>query len=162
MTPKLHRTALSALAAIGLAAVITGAQAQEIDTIAVLVPEQGTDYGWNQQGVDAARAVGEAMGLEVIAAEGLGYGDVRPTLRELAAEGADLMIAHASGYNTAAPEDRETRPGLRSQSWTIPEPRHGGGPRRRLHAERASRRLYGRHAGGAAFAHRHARHRRLR
>jgi simple sugar transport system substrate-binding protein len=96
--------ALSALVAVGLAAVVTGAQAQEIDAIAVLVPEQGTDYGWNQQGVDAARAVGEAMGLEVIAAEGLGYGDVRPTLRELAAEGADLMIAHASGYNSAAPE----------------------------------------------------------
>jgi basic membrane protein A len=104
MAAKLHRMALSALVAIGLAAVVTGAQAQEIDAIAVLVPEQGTDYGWNQQGVDAARAVGEAMGLEVIAAEGLGYGDVRPTLRELAAEGADLMIAHASGYNSAAPE----------------------------------------------------------
>ena len=104
MAVKLHRMALSALVAVGLAAVVTGAQAQEIDAIAVLVPEQGTDYGWNQQGVDAARAVGEAMGLEVIAAEGLGYGDVRPTLRELAAEGADLMIAHASGYNSAAPE----------------------------------------------------------
>ena len=104
MAVKLHRMALSALVAIGLTAVVTGAQAQEIDAIAVLVPEQGTDYGWNQQGVDAARAVGEAMGLEVIAAEGLGYGDVRPTLRELAAEGADLMIAHASGYNSAAPE----------------------------------------------------------
>ena len=37
-------------------------------------------------------------------AEGLGYGDVRPTLRELAEDGASLMIAHASGYNTAAPE----------------------------------------------------------
>jgi simple sugar transport system substrate-binding protein len=96
--------ALSALVAVGLAAVVTGAQAQEIDAIAVLVPEQGTDYGWNQQGVDAAKAVGSAMGIEVISAEGLGYGDVRPTLRELAAEGADLMIAHASGYNSAAPE----------------------------------------------------------
>ncbi|MDE0390213.1 MAG: hypothetical protein OXI75_16060, partial [Rhodospirillales bacterium] len=70
MKPKLHRMAVSALAAIGLAAVISGAQAQEIDTIAVLVPEQGTDYGWNQQGVDAAKAVGAAMGLEVISAEG--------------------------------------------------------------------------------------------
>ena len=104
MTPKLHRIALSALVAVGLTAAVTGLEAQEIDTIAVLVPEQGTDYGWNQQGVDAAKAVGAAMGLEVISAEGLGYGDVRPTLRELAAEGADLMIAHASGYNTAAPE----------------------------------------------------------
>ena len=100
----LRSTLVAALAATGVAALGAHAQAQEIDTIAVLVPEQGTDYGWNQQGVDAARAVGDAMGLEVIAAEGLGYGDVRPTLRELAAEGADLMIAHASGYNTAAPE----------------------------------------------------------
>ena len=40
-------------------------------------------------------------------AQGLGYGDVRPTLRELADDGASLMIAHASGYNTAAPEIAE-------------------------------------------------------
>jgi len=78
--------------------------AAEVDTIAVLVPEQGTDFGWNQQGVDAARAAAAATGVEIIVAEGLGYGDIRPTLRELAEEGADLMIAHASGYNTAAPE----------------------------------------------------------
>ena len=29
---------------------------------------------------------------------------MRPTLRELAEDGAGLIIAHASGYNTAAPE----------------------------------------------------------
>lgn len=93
--------------ALALALTIVGgleARAVEVDTIAILVPEQGTDFGWNQQGVDAARAAAAAAGVEVIAAEGLGYGDVRPTLRELAEEGADLMIAHASGYNTAAPE----------------------------------------------------------
>ncbi len=90
-----------AVLATGLAAV---ASAAEVKSIAVLVPEQGTDYGWNQQGVDAARAVAEKYGLEFMPAEGLGYGDVRPTLRELAEDGASLMIAHASGYNTAAPE----------------------------------------------------------
>lgn len=78
--------------------------AAEVKSIAVLVPEAGTDFGWNQQGVDAARAVAEKYGLEFMPAEGLGYGDVHPTLRELAGEGASLMIAHASGYNTAAPE----------------------------------------------------------
>lgn len=82
----------------------TTAFAAEVKKIAVLVPEEGTDFGWNQQGVDAARIVAEKYGLEFVAAEGLGYGDVRPTLRELAEEGVDLMIAHASGYNTAAPE----------------------------------------------------------
>ncbi|MDP7343249.1 MAG: BMP family ABC transporter substrate-binding protein, partial [Alphaproteobacteria bacterium] len=86
-------------------ALSAGANAGDmVKKIAVLVPEQGTDYGWNQQGVDAARAVAEKYDLKFLPAEGLGYGDVRPTLRELADEGASLMIAHASGYNTAAPE----------------------------------------------------------
>ncbi|MCP4385908.1 MAG: BMP family ABC transporter substrate-binding protein [Hyphomicrobiales bacterium] len=92
----------AALVGIGLA--LGTATAADVEAIAVLTPEEGTDFGWNQQGVDAAKAAGEAAGVEVLVAQGLGYGDIRPTLRELAEEGADLMIAHASGYNTAAPE----------------------------------------------------------
>ena len=80
------------------------AWAAEVKSIAILTPEEGTDYGWNQQGVDAAKAAAAATGVEVVVAQGLGYGDVRPTLRELAGDGASLLIAHASGYNTAAPE----------------------------------------------------------
>ncbi|MGF1608346.1 MAG: BMP family protein [Kiloniellales bacterium] len=98
---------LVASGALALAAMLGTAQlagAAEVKAIAVLVPEQGTDFGWNQQGVDAARAVAEKYGLDFMPAEGLGYGDVRPTLRELAEDGASLMIAHASGYNTSAPE----------------------------------------------------------
>ena len=100
----------SRLAAVllgGVLALAPASQAAEVTKLAILVPELGTDFGWNQQGVEAARAVAEAYGLEFIAAEGLGYGDVRPTLRELAGEGVSLMIAHASGYNTAAPEIAE-------------------------------------------------------
>ena len=93
----------AAVMAVSILAAST-AMAGDVKKIAVLVPEEGTDFGWNQQGVDAARTVAEKYGLEFVAAEGLGYGDVRPTLRELAEEGVDLMIAHASGYNTAAPE----------------------------------------------------------
>ncbi len=109
MIATLKWLGLCALAGLFAAQFAAGAAAQDapggtVDTIAILTPEQGTDYGWNQQGVEAARAVAEAYGLEFLPAEGLGYGDVRPTLRELAEEGADLMIAHASGYNTAAPE----------------------------------------------------------
>ena len=104
-TSSMTRFAVGAVAGLALMGVSAMAQADmEVKSIAVLVPEQGTDYGWNQQGVDAARTVAEKYGLEFIPAEGLGYGDVRPTLRELAEEGASLMIAHASGYNTAAPE----------------------------------------------------------
>ena len=92
------------LAGVALAGLALPAQAAEVKSIAILTPEAGTDYGWNQQGIDAAKAAGEAEGVEVIVAENLGYGDVRPTLRELAEDGASLLIAHASGYNTAAPE----------------------------------------------------------
>lgn len=87
-----------------LAAVSSAAHAEDIKSIAILTPEQGTDFGWNQQGVDGAKAAGAATGVEVITAENLGYGDVRATLRELAEEGHGLLVAHASGYNTAAPE----------------------------------------------------------
>jgi len=99
----LQKSLLAASLALGVG-LTAFAQAADVTSIAVLTPEQGTDYGWNQQGVDAARAVAEKYGLEFIPAEGLGYGDVRPTLRELSEEGASLLIAHASGYNTAAPE----------------------------------------------------------
>lgn len=75
--------------------------------IAVAAPEEGNDFGWNQQGVDSAVAAAESLGIEVVVADALGYDDVRPTLRELADDGADLIIAHASGFNTAAPEIAE-------------------------------------------------------
>jgi basic membrane protein A len=102
MSRKTLKAGISALAlSLALAG---GALAAEVKSIAILTPEQGTDFGWNQQGVDAAKAAGAKAGVEVIVAEGLGYGDVRPTMRELAADGAGLLIAHASGYNTAAPE----------------------------------------------------------
>ena len=111
MSKQNRRLSLRAFAPLAVLAasllISTSVHAGEVKKIAILVPEQGTDYGWNQQGVDAAREVAEIYGLEFLPAEGLGYGDVRPTLRELAAEGANLMIAHASGYNTAAPEIAE-------------------------------------------------------
>ena len=49
-----------------------GALAAEVKSIAILTPEDGTDYGWNQQGVDAAKAAGAATGVDVIVAQGLG------------------------------------------------------------------------------------------
>ena len=99
-----HLARLTTAALVLTGALAVSAGAAEVKKLAILVPEEGTDFGWNQQGVDAAKAVAEKYGLEFLPAEGLGYGDVRPTLRELAGEGASLMIAHASGYNTAAPE----------------------------------------------------------
>ncbi|MCK0198928.1 BMP family protein [Ancylobacter sp. 6x-1] len=94
--------ALALLSVAGLAP--SALRAADLTSIAILTPEAGTDYGWNQQGIDAAKAAGAAAGVKVVVADNLGYGDVRPTLREMAEDGAGLIIAHASGYNTAAPE----------------------------------------------------------
>jgi basic membrane protein A and related proteins len=76
----------------------------EVTKIAIMTPQDPTDFGWNQQGFDAAQAVAKKYGLTFMPATGLGYGDVHPQARELADDGASLIIAHASGYNTAVPE----------------------------------------------------------
>jgi simple sugar transport system substrate-binding protein len=81
-----------------------GAQAADVKKLAIMTPEDPNDQGWNQQGYDAAKAVADKYGLEFMPATGLGYGDVHPQARELADDGASLIIAHASGYNTAVPE----------------------------------------------------------
>ncbi len=75
-----------------------------IKTFAIITPEQGTDFGWNQQGIFAAEKIAKNMGLNVIVAQGLGYGDVRSSIRELIADGAEFILAHAGGYNTAGAE----------------------------------------------------------
>jgi len=80
------------------------ASAVDVKSIAVMTPEEGTDYGWNQQGVEACKAAAAKAGIKCEVAQGLGYGDVRPAIRDLSHEGVSLIIAHASGYNTAAAE----------------------------------------------------------
>jgi simple sugar transport system substrate-binding protein len=97
------RIALAVAAAWALAAGFC-ASAAELKTLAIMLPEEPTDYGWNQQAFDAAKTVAAKYHLNFMPAAGLGYGDVRGELRELADDGASLIIAHASGYNTAAPE----------------------------------------------------------
>lgn len=105
MTFRMRNTLAAGIAAAALAA-FAGAPlaAAEIDTVAIVAPEQGTDFGWNQQGVEGLEAAAKATGKEAIVAQGLGYGNIRPTLRELAEDGAQLIIAHASGYTTEAIE----------------------------------------------------------
>src|SRR5215470_9247799 len=97
-------TAMAAVLATGAFALSGVALAADVKKIAIMTPEEPNDQGWNQQGYDAAKAVAEKYGLEFMPATGLGYGDVHPQARELADDGASLIIAHASGYNTAVPE----------------------------------------------------------
>lgn len=99
--------ALRAALAVTLASMpfaVPCASAAELKALAIMMPEEPTDYGWNQQGFNAAKTVAAKYGLKFLPATGLGYGDVHSELRELADDGASLIIAHAAGYNTAAPE----------------------------------------------------------
>ncbi len=72
--------------------------------VAVVVPASSTDQGWNQMGADGLRMLKDKWGLTIEIAENQGYGDIKPVLRDLARKGFDLIIAHASGYQTVTPE----------------------------------------------------------
>lgn len=78
--------------------------ANKITKMAVIAPEKGNDFGWNQQGVDGAKAAATSVGAEIEVADGAGYDDPGPILRQLADGGAQFIVAQASGYNTAAPQ----------------------------------------------------------
>lgn len=77
---------------------------EEVETVAVLLPASQTDHGWNQQAADSMTVVAEERGFSLEVAENLGYGDISPVLRDLADRGFDLVICHASGYQTVCPE----------------------------------------------------------
>ncbi len=80
-------------------------EAVAVEQVALLLPASRTDQGWNQQAADAISQVEEqAAGLSVEVAENLGYDDITPVLRDLADRGFDLLICHASGYQTVCPE----------------------------------------------------------
>lgn len=82
----------------------TTAAAGAVAKIGIAAPEKANDYGWNQQGVEGAKAAAAATGAEIDVADGSGYDNVEPVLRRLAQDGSKLIIAQASGYNTVAPK----------------------------------------------------------
>ena len=79
-------------------------------------PRRPTDYGWNQQGAMAPQAAAESIGAE------RPHGRRRPATRtstpilnQLAEDGAQFIVAQASGYNhgRAAVRAGEQHPGRR-------------------------------------------------
>lgn len=99
-----------------------GAQTSEnkVATFAIVTPEKGSDYGWNQQSIEAAEKLAADRGIKVDVADNSGYEDVTPVLRELATGDVNLIIAQASGYNTAAP-DVSAQTEVPSLIWDNPE-----------------------------------------
>jgi basic membrane protein A and related proteins len=92
----------------------------KVANFAIVTPEKGTDYGWNQQSIEAAKKIATDRGVKVDVADNSGYEDVTPILRELATGDADFIIAQASGYNTAAP-DVSNQTEVPSLIWDNPE-----------------------------------------
>lgn len=78
-------------------------QANKVAEIAIATPEKANDYGWNQQGVRAARTVANAVGAKLVVNDGIGYDNTESVLRRLATSGAKFIVAQASGYSTIAP-----------------------------------------------------------
>jgi basic membrane protein A len=93
------------LAVVAALVVVAGGAASpaKVSEVGFAAPEKPTDYGWNQQGFAGAKKAAAATGAKVLDATGSGYDNVEPNLRRLAQQGADLIIAHASGYNSAGP-----------------------------------------------------------
>ena len=85
------------------AATTAGAKANKVKKIAIATPERARDYGWNQQGVQGARAAAAYAGATLSIADGIGYDNTDPVLSRLARQGANLIIAQASGYADIAP-----------------------------------------------------------
>ena len=64
------RRALTVAAALVALPLLAGTvSAADVKVIAILTPEKGTDFGWNQQAVAGAKAVGEKYGIKVVTAE---------------------------------------------------------------------------------------------
>jgi len=89
--------------ALTLAVAGPAAAQTDVEQIGYASPGITADYGWNEQGLGATQAAAEGVGAEVIVADGLGYEITQPSLRSLAEDGADMIIAMASGYNVDGP-----------------------------------------------------------
>jgi basic membrane protein A len=111
-SPQLPRFVLTiAMLAVLALGSVAGVAAQEsspvpgekVTNVAVITPASMTNLGWDQQAVDSMNAVGAKLGITVQIAENAGYGDPTPALKDLADEGAQLIVCHASGYQTTCP-----------------------------------------------------------
>ena len=92
---------LGIVALLAVAATPVAAQTP-ITTMAYISPEAATDFGWNQQGSLGAQAAAESVGATLIPADGSGYDDPAPILAQLKEDGAQFIVAQASGYTTTA------------------------------------------------------------
>lgn len=73
----------------------------EVTDIAIIAPENESDHGWNQMGLAGAEAVANDLGLNLETVADAGWDNPEPVMSQLIGNGAQLLIAHASGYAEA-------------------------------------------------------------
>src|SRR5438309_1077156 len=98
---------VSVLAAGGLIAAGTAYSAGALHSgtvtkVGFASPAKASDYGWNQQGFNGAKAAAAATGPQFKAITNIGYDKTDVILRQLINSGAKFIVAHASGYDTIA------------------------------------------------------------
>jgi basic membrane protein A len=98
---------VSVVAAVGLLAAGTayaaGAlQTKKVTKVGFASPAKASDYGWNEQGYNAAKAAATSSGAKFQAITNIGYDKTDVILRQLVNGGANFIVAHASGYDTVA------------------------------------------------------------
>jgi basic membrane protein A len=76
----------------------------KVTKMAIITPEKANDFGWNQQGAEAAKKAADSVGATLIVQDGAGYGDITPIMTQLATQHPNFIIPWASGYDTVGPE----------------------------------------------------------
>lgn len=79
-----------------------GDEAVTVEKFALVAPENESDLGWNQAGLDGATQAAESLGIEVSLVPDAGWDNTETVLGQVADSGAQFIIAHASGYGVAA------------------------------------------------------------
>ena len=91
-----------ALLGTGTAYAAAAFSSGKVTKIGFASPAKASDYGWNQQGYNGAKAAAAATGAKLQAITNIGYDKTDVILRQLIQGGANFIVAHASGYDTLA------------------------------------------------------------
>ena len=94
--------AAAALLGTGTAYAAGAFRSGTVTKIGFASPAKASDYGWNEQGYNGAKAAAAATGAKLQAITNIGYDKTDVILRQLIQGGANFIVAHASGYDTIA------------------------------------------------------------
>ena len=94
--------AAAALLGTGTAYAAGAFRSGTVTKIGFASPAKASDYGWNEQGYNGAKAAAAATGASLQAITNIGYDKTDVVLRQLITSGAKFIVAHASGYDTIA------------------------------------------------------------